>query len=335
MGTPTLSLGDKEIPLLFDGLLITKEQAASLTEEDMKALRGWGEDLGMNVSQEPESDPSGYVYLARTKTVDHGVVHKIGRSSEPGDRVQVFDTKMPVDVEIVNSFPVDDSARVETILQNRHDTDHVTGEWYDLDDWSIAELAHATGYEDGELTYTPEAFRHYMKDVGEVVVQHDEIMDEVVAEGSSHALSTLMKWSLLDGPDGLFQKLQDRVIRKERLEALARFLYWSHFEMRSSPIKEWDTPPERAVVSVVIVLNHHPDLDPWDTEDDRMQLLADAFLQGSLAGSEAALNEMRDTIGDVVASDREADKLINKLFSILLPHHSETDAHFEEKDDGS
>ena len=325
----SLSLGDEEIPILFDGLFITKEQAASMTEEEVRVLmQKWGENMGMSISQEPEQDSSGYVYLARTETVDHGAVHKIGRSKEPADRVQVFDTKMPVDVEIVNHFPVDDSVQVESILQSRHDTQHIKGEWFDLDEFSLAGLRHATGFEDGELTYSVEALKSYATDIGQMLLQKDDLLDDMAEDLSSRALSAYMKWSVLNGPDGLGEKLVDHAGDKGRTEALARFLYWGEIEMRPSPPEEWEISSQRLVETVLSILNHHPDLNHTDTDDDRMESLAEAFFRRYTAAPE----EMLEIISDVTGSQKRSSELV----AYLMPHHPELDdAHFGEQNVGS
>lgn len=330
----TLSLGDEEIPILFDGLYITKDQAASLTDEEMKTLmQRWGEDLDMNTSQEPEPDPSGYVYLAKGTKIDGGPIYKgrplykIGRSNEPKDRVRTFDTKMPMDTEIINHIPANDSNRSENILHARHDAVRVKGEWFDLDDISVAELAHATGFENGELTFTHEALRDYMEVVLQVLARDDKLLDEMVKDLSSHALSAYMKCSALNGPDGLYQKMEDRVVAEKRVEALALFIYWFVIDSRSSPPEEWDTSPWRVVEAVLFVLSYHPDLNHTDTDDDRMESLAVALFRRCHAASEP----MNEIVGDVTGSQEEAVELI----SYLMPHHPEVEAHYEERNDES
>lgn len=334
----SLSLDDEEFPVMWDRLLISKEQAANLTDEQLRDLmQKWGEGLDVTISQEPKRDPSGYIYLAKGTKMDGEPLYegeplyKIGRSNKPEDRVRALDTQAPVKVEIVNHFPTDDSDLAENILHDQHEAVHVRGEWYALDAFDLARLANATGFEDGELTFTSDALRRYMKDAGEVMVRDDRLLDGMAEDLSSLALFRYIRFFTLEGPDELAHKLVERAAAKKRLEALARLFYWGRIKMRSSPPEEWDIPPEEVVQDVLSVLHYHPDVDPHDTDDDRMESIADVVVRRCLAATEGTSKGMLDILNDVMADDRE----VNKLMSILMVHHPKTDARFVERDDES
>jgi len=89
---------------------------------------------------------SGYVYLAYSAGR-----HKIGRSKKPSDRIDHFDTQMPVEVSQVNCFEADDYVTAETRLHNYFEDSRVKGEWFDLSPAQLAGLEMITRYEDGEF----------------------------------------------------------------------------------------------------------------------------------------------------------------------------------------
>jgi hypothetical protein len=89
---------------------------------------------------------SGYVYLAYSAGR-----HKIGRSKNPSDRIDHFDTQMPVEVSEVNCFEADDYVTAENRLHDYFQDSRVKGEWFDLSPPQLKALKMITRYEDGEF----------------------------------------------------------------------------------------------------------------------------------------------------------------------------------------
>jgi len=89
---------------------------------------------------------SGYVYLAYSAGR-----HKIGRSKNPSDRIDHFDTQMPVEVSEVNCFEADDYVTAENRLHDYFQDSRVKGEWFNLSPAQLEGLKMITRYEDGEF----------------------------------------------------------------------------------------------------------------------------------------------------------------------------------------
>lgn len=89
----------------------------------------------------------GYVYLAYSDTGHH----KIGISKGPEDRIKVFDTKMPVSVSIVHSFPADNARKAEEKLHARFSSKHHNGEWFLLEDNDVSYICSIRAYESGKF----------------------------------------------------------------------------------------------------------------------------------------------------------------------------------------
>lgn len=146
----SLSHAGQEFLKRWGFLLIDKNQAAELSaDEAASLLKRWSGEV-VSENDVEENDRSGYIYLARMSN-DDGYLYKIGRSKNAEERVKVFDVQMPVDVDLVNHFPVDDAAQVEKELHDFHDPWHVEGEWFDPPGNYLVMLKHAVGYEDGGI----------------------------------------------------------------------------------------------------------------------------------------------------------------------------------------
>lgn len=85
----------------------------------------------------------GYVYLIRSETG----YYKIGRTTDPDDRILTFSVKLPFEVEYDCLIRSPDHAAMETTLHNRFAHKRVNGEWFALDADDVAymrELARVT-----------------------------------------------------------------------------------------------------------------------------------------------------------------------------------------------
>lgn len=88
---------------------------------------------------------AGYIYLARIETGHH----KIGLSIGPIERIRVFNTQMPVKVELVHTIETDDMFTAERLLHERFADKRYEGEWFNLSENDTAYICSISGYFDG------------------------------------------------------------------------------------------------------------------------------------------------------------------------------------------
>ena len=81
---------------------------------------------------------SGYVYLLQSPSGNY----KIGRTSNPDDRLKTFSVKLPFEVEYVCVIQTDDMYALESNLHQRFWDKRVNGEWFTL---SPEDVAHIKG----------------------------------------------------------------------------------------------------------------------------------------------------------------------------------------------
>lgn len=99
-----------------------------------------------NGSYEPAApDRRGFVYLARAETGHH----KIGVSKKPKKRIKAFDTKMPIKVEMIHSFPCDDAYEAEKMLHELFREKHHDGEWFNLTFVDVDSITEIIRFENG------------------------------------------------------------------------------------------------------------------------------------------------------------------------------------------
>jgi len=94
---------------------------------------------GANSNREPKH---GFVYIA------HSVgKHKIGRSKQPENRIEHFDTQMPVEVQEIHRFEADDYHKAENLLHNFFEEDRTSGEWFDLSNSQLSAIKNIDYFE--------------------------------------------------------------------------------------------------------------------------------------------------------------------------------------------
>jgi len=91
------------------------------------------------------STSSGDVYLAQSETGHY----KIGWSTDAPERVEHFDTQMPVEVDLVHSFTADRARDAESRLHDWASNHHVKGEWFEFSNSQVSVLKNTTEYSDG------------------------------------------------------------------------------------------------------------------------------------------------------------------------------------------
>jgi len=77
--------------------------------------------------------------------------YKIGRSKNPAERIEHFDTQMPVRVDEVHRFRADDYVAAERLLHSLLEEHKVKGEWFDLSNSQVGILTNIGCYEDGRF----------------------------------------------------------------------------------------------------------------------------------------------------------------------------------------
>ena len=99
-------------------------------------------------SNDKSCKTSGYIYLAKSDTGHY----KIGRSKTPEDRVEHFNTKMPVEVKMIYFFGADDYKEAEKRLHDKYDESRETGEWFNLTAGQVADIQSIARFEDDGFT---------------------------------------------------------------------------------------------------------------------------------------------------------------------------------------
>lgn len=84
----------------------------------------------------PDSPSPGFVYFLRA---DNGAV-KIGRTSNPNNRLAQISPKLPYKVKLLFVIETDDMQRLEADLHNRFACKHLRGEWFDLNPEDLATI---------------------------------------------------------------------------------------------------------------------------------------------------------------------------------------------------
>ena len=101
-------------------------------------------------AEAPDAGQShGFIYLAECSTGHF----KIGKSTGPLERVQHFDTQMPVDVWLRHHFAADAYSVAERRLHRRYAEHRVNGEWFDLPDAAVTFVESITRFADGAFWF--------------------------------------------------------------------------------------------------------------------------------------------------------------------------------------
>ena len=114
------------------------------TEKNRLAVAFWPEAVDKPADVQT-FNPDGYVYIAYASTGHY----KVGRSVRPDERIQHFDTQMPVQVVRVHQFPAHTAAEAENALHEALSSCRVKGEWFDLSDEQVDLLTIVDRYYDG------------------------------------------------------------------------------------------------------------------------------------------------------------------------------------------
>lgn len=110
-------------------------------------VQKWNQAMGQRFTAEAvrSTKSTSFVYLAHSETGHY----KIGLSVGPVERIKIFDTKMPIKVELVHTFETDSAREAEGALHGRYAEKHHQGEWFNLTPEDVAEIKRIYGYSQG------------------------------------------------------------------------------------------------------------------------------------------------------------------------------------------
>jgi hypothetical protein len=117
--------------------LESKLEAKQRLEDERRALKE------QQRAQKQSRSRAGYVYLL--SAVHDPTLFKIGRTSNPDDRVKTFNVKLPFPVEYVCLIQTDDMYALESELHQRYADKRVNGEFFALDEHDVTHIRQLAG----------------------------------------------------------------------------------------------------------------------------------------------------------------------------------------------
>ena len=91
---------------------------------------------------------SGFVYLLKERNGNH---YKIGKTTNPEDRIKLFSVKLPFKVDLLLTIPCDDYVKAETIMHDAFASDKIDGEWFVLSDNSVSYIKSISNFTNGSF----------------------------------------------------------------------------------------------------------------------------------------------------------------------------------------
>jgi hypothetical protein len=89
-----------------------------------------------NVSiPKPSTSIYGYVYIM--KDISHTGQYKIGRSIHPGERLNMFAVKLPIETKVIHVIACEDYIKAESMLHDVFAEYRGRGEWFTLNDSQV------------------------------------------------------------------------------------------------------------------------------------------------------------------------------------------------------
>ena len=101
----------------------------------------------------------GYIYIVRA-----GQFYKIGMSANPKKRIEAINQGLPLDLEVIGTWPALSARDVEVELHEQCKGRHAKGEWYRLTGQGVADLVAALQtIVHNKQMLTPTNLRSYLK----------------------------------------------------------------------------------------------------------------------------------------------------------------------------
>jgi hypothetical protein len=116
--------------------LLREHLANSLQQVFQSQIEALFHELYSLPSEGVENDKSGYVYLLQSSTG----YYKIGRTSDPENRIKTFAVKMPFEIEYLHLIPTKSMAETERQLHHHFADKRVGGEWFALNNVDVATI---------------------------------------------------------------------------------------------------------------------------------------------------------------------------------------------------
>ena len=97
-------------------------------------------EFGDPIDLPPKTHPAGYVYVIQD--IDISMLYKIGRATNPKDRLSRFAVELPFATEFVAIAATDDAPTLEWQLHQRYAEARKRGEWFDLKPSQVREICN-------------------------------------------------------------------------------------------------------------------------------------------------------------------------------------------------
>ncbi|MEX0415492.1 GIY-YIG nuclease family protein [Bacillus sp. C30] len=151
---------------------------------------------------QPLTSPKGYIYLIKEY---HTGTYKIGRTSNPKNRFDVFKVKLPFKWDLVALYKTDNMIELESNLHEVFMTKRTNGEWFNLDEDDLLLLFEImTNYNVSESQYTYKKLDVVIKDAERNFKHENEL--EYVFGNSAPNINRLVSQKISDekSTDGSF-----------------------------------------------------------------------------------------------------------------------------------
>lgn len=83
----------------------------------------------------PSTSVYGYVYIMQD--ISHTGQYKIGRSIHPGERLNMFAVKLPIETKVIHVIPCENYIKAESMLHDVFADVRGRGEWFTLNDSQV------------------------------------------------------------------------------------------------------------------------------------------------------------------------------------------------------
>lgn len=132
----------KDSQMTLDQVYAEREKLERQQAEIEKRLKRLQEVEKVARERRPRST-AGYVYLIQSPTT----YWKIGRTSDPNDRIKTFNVKLPFEVNYKHLIKTSDMYTLESNLHIKYASKRVEGEWFALTEDDVIEICNMKGDE--------------------------------------------------------------------------------------------------------------------------------------------------------------------------------------------
>lgn len=126
-GATGLLMGRELVPIVWYWMKTLRKRKTTAVESNLASYMG-GSLPEFKYTPVKPRDRKGHVYLIQSPTG----AYKIGRTTDPADRLRTFNVKLPFEVEYVCVIATDDMYALERQLHSKFAAKRVNGEWFIL-----------------------------------------------------------------------------------------------------------------------------------------------------------------------------------------------------------